>query len=260
MTLKSEVKYIQEILLNSWPAKEYFFLNGWILRFTDGVTSRANSVLPLNYNGNKNTIDRDIGIVENAYKIYGLPPIFTMHDYYEPKYLRSKLIEKGYEEVSFTTTMGAKVTDLNYLKVNNDYNYEIHAYRTNEFNEFLAKYSKRPIEEQQIIKEICERINIPQKRFILAKDESSVIGTTMGVLNVDYSLYIADVLVKPNYRRRRIASSMLIKLIKEWAELNGVINIWLQVENENEIAIKYYENLGLKGLFNYYYLQKSLKS
>ncbi|MFX1358398.1 MAG: GNAT family N-acetyltransferase [Promethearchaeota archaeon] len=259
MISKNEVRQIQETLLNVWPAKEHFFLNGWILRFTNGVTSRANSVLPLNYYGNKNKIDSDIDIVEKAYKIYGLPSIFTMHDYHEPKYLREKLIERGYKEVSLTTTMGASITDINYCSLNTDYNYEIHNDRVSEFNEFLAKYSKRSIEQQFIIKKICKRIKIPQTRFILTKDGNNVIGTTMGVLSVYVSLYIADVFVNPKYRRKKIASSMLINLIKDLAPNNRAINIWLQVEVENKVAIKFYEHLGLKSLFNYYYLQKSVK-
>lgn len=256
MISKNEVRLIQETLLNTWPAKEFFFLNGWILRFTNGVTSRANSVLPLIYYGNKSTIDNDIESVENAYKIYGLPSIFTMHDYHEPKYLREKLIERGYEEISLTTTMGAPITNISYSEFNSDYNYEIQDDRTIEFNEFLAKYSKRSIEEQYIIEEICKRIKIPQKRFVLVKDGNKVIGTTMGVLSINSSLYIADVLVNPKYRRKKIASSMLINLINEWAPYKRDIKIWLQVEIENEIAIKFYDNLGLKRLFNYYYLQK----
>jgi hypothetical protein len=47
MLKRDEVIFVQEIANNCWPAKEYFFLNGWILRFTDGATSRANSVIPL---------------------------------------------------------------------------------------------------------------------------------------------------------------------------------------------------------------------
>ncbi|MFX1314026.1 MAG: hypothetical protein ACFFHD_15680, partial [Promethearchaeota archaeon] len=95
MRSKNLVRSLQENLINSWPAQYYFFHNGWILRFNDGVTSRANSVIPLNYYGNKTTIYKDIEIVERAYRKYNLPTIFMMHDYYKPSYLRYKLIERG---------------------------------------------------------------------------------------------------------------------------------------------------------------------
>ena len=64
ITKKNKVRKLQEIFLNSWPAKDYFFLNGWILRFTEGVTWRSNTVIPLNYHGTKKTLGEDIHKVE----------------------------------------------------------------------------------------------------------------------------------------------------------------------------------------------------
>ena len=71
--------------MNSWPAKYNFFLNGWILRFNEGVTSRANSVFPISYTGTQKKLDSDIDIVEKAYDAYKLPAVYTMHEFYEPK-------------------------------------------------------------------------------------------------------------------------------------------------------------------------------
>ena len=70
MTVLKEVKRFQEFLMNAWPAEQYYFLNGWILRFTKGVTYRANSVMPINYTGNSTSIENDIEMVENAYKSF----------------------------------------------------------------------------------------------------------------------------------------------------------------------------------------------
>ncbi|MFX1493342.1 MAG: hypothetical protein ACFFBZ_03600, partial [Promethearchaeota archaeon] len=99
MKSKNLVCRLLENLINSWPAQYYFFHNGWILRFNDGVTSRANSVIPLNYYGNKRTIAKDIDIVESAYQKYNLSTVFMMHDFYKPSYLRNKLIERGYKDL-----------------------------------------------------------------------------------------------------------------------------------------------------------------
>ena len=70
MTSIKEVKRFQEFLMNAWPAEQYYFLNGWILRFTKGVTYRANSVIPINYTGNSAFFENDIKMVENAYKSF----------------------------------------------------------------------------------------------------------------------------------------------------------------------------------------------
>lgn len=111
MKSKREIKRFQEFLINSWPAKYYYFLNGWILRFNDGITSRANSVFPVSYTRTQKTLDKDIDIVEKAYKAHNLPPVFTMHEFHEPKKLRDKLLKRGYQAYDHTSALGIKIED-----------------------------------------------------------------------------------------------------------------------------------------------------
>ena len=255
MVSAKEVKTFQEFLMNAWPAEQYFFLNGWILRFTKGVTYRANSVIPVNYNGNKTSIESDVERVEAAYKSYNLPTIFTMHEYFEPKKLDEKLRERGYIKQDPTNALLMEVNDLDLREINNEINYELFNDRVDGFCSLLAKFTKRDEYQQEIIKEITSRINVQNKCFVIAKLEGKPIGTLMGVLNPQGFVYIADVLVVPEFRRQKIATSMLKTVIKEWAIPNGAKNIWLQVELENTIAMSLYRNLGMHKVYSYYYLR-----
>ena len=119
MKSKKEIKQFQEFLLNSWPAKHYFFLNGWILRFTDGITSRANSVFPIRYTGNDETLENDIDIIEKAYRAHNLPPVFTMHELYEPESLKDKLLTRGYELYDHTRALGVGIDEIQSIKILN---------------------------------------------------------------------------------------------------------------------------------------------
>lgn len=244
--------------MNAWPAEKYFFLNGWILRFTKGVTYRANSFIPINYIGNSNSIETDINMVENAYKSFNLPTIFTMHEYFEPKELDGALRNRGYVEQDRTNALLMQVQNLDLKHINNEFNYEIHSERVNEFSSLLAKFTKRDRYQQEIIKEITSRIVVPKKCFILAKWRGEPIGTLMGVLNPLNYVYIADVFVVPEFRHQKIASSMLKTMIKEWTMSNGAEKIWLQVEQKNHKAMRLYENLGMKKVYSYYYLRKDI--
>ena len=256
MKSSKKIKRYQEFLMNSWPANHYYFLNGWILRFNDGVTSRSNSAFPLRYTGNQKTIDNDIDVVEQAYGAHYLPPVFTMHEFHEPKNLKAKLLKRGYHTFDYTNALGIKIADIEQTSINNDFKYEFHDTRINHFSDFLARFSHRNEKEQVVINEITRRIIIPKKKFIIVRNQDTVVGTLMAVLNPQGYLYIGDVLVHPDYRRQKIATSAFLKLMNEWAEPYGVKFVWLQVEKENLGALNLYRHLGMKKLYSYYYMKK----
>ena len=87
-----------------------------------------------------------------------------------------------------------------------------------------------------MITKLTKRIRIPEKIFEIVRLEDNIIGTMMGVIVGKKFLYIADVLVHPDYRRKNIASTMLYQLIHQWAEKKGTQYVWLQVEENNKIA------------------------
>ncbi len=256
---KDDIMFLQEILMNSWPAHHYYFLHGWVLRFTDGVTSRANSVFPLHYTGNLNELDKDITLTEKAYQSFNLSTIFTIPEFFEPSNLPDKLLKNGYQQLGcITHTLILSIQNLRNEVVNEDFTYLIISDRRKEISSFLGKYSKRDQGSQKILDALTKRIIIPQKRFIIAQYEQKVIGTLMGILDPHGFLYIVDVLVDPDFNRRKIATSMFFKLINDWAIPNGAKNIWLQVEIENAKAMNLYTKLGFEKAYSYYYLEKQL--
>ena len=258
MFKKKKIKQLQEILMNCWPAYHYFFLNGWILRFTGGVTARANSVFPLNYHGKPNDLERDLNLVEKAYKVYNLPTIFTIPEVFEPNNLDLKLKERGYQQLGcITNTMIISIENSRDEVINEEFTYIFHTKRVEEISNFLARYSKRNKEEQKVLEALTNRIVIPKKRFIVASYDNEVVGTLLGILDPHGYLYIVDVLVHPNFRQQKIATSMFFKIIKNWGTSNGIEKIWLQVEAENQEAMNLYTKLGFDKVYSYYYLIKN---
>lgn len=256
MKSKKEIKRFQEFLLNSWPAKYYFFLNGWILRFNEGITSRANSVFPVRYTGNHKTLGMDIEIVENAYKTYGLPAVFTMHDFYEPKNLREILLSRGYHSFDHTTALGLDIDQFQPQETNNDFEYFFSNSRVKEISNFLSIYSRWNEVDQSVLQEINTRIIVPRKCYMITKLEESIIGTLLAVLVPQGYLYIGDVFIHPDYRRKNVATSMLNKLVDEWGLKNKAKYIWLQVEKNNIKALNLYRKNGMKEIYNYFYMKR----
>ena len=253
---KKEVKSLQEFLMNSWPANHYYFLNGWILRFTNGVTSRANSVFPIRYTGTQETLNNDIFLVEKAYRAHNLEPVYTMPEFHEPNNLKEKLLKQGYYSFDHTIALGIKIEEIQRLNINDDFEYNILDTRIEEISEFLARFSKRSEYEQKIIQKINQRIVIPNKCYILTKCNNEIVGTLLAVLVPQGYMYVGDVFVHPDYRKRKIATSMLIKLIDEWAIANRVNHIWLQVEKNNNKALNLYHKFGMNKLYTYFYMKR----
>ena len=249
-----KVKTIQEIFLNSWPAKEYYFLNGWILRLNEGITDRANAVIPLRYTG-KN-LDEDISKVETIYEERSINPSFMVHDHYEPRNLKTSLISRGYHIITPTIVMSVPIQEIVFPKIDIKYKYSFNNKRENYFANFISKFTHWSKQEQEVITKLTNRINIPNKIFVEVQLNRDIIGTMMGVIERNKYIYIADVLVHPKYRNERIATTMLYKMLEELGYDKGAQIIWLQVEEDNKKAINLYKKLGMKPLFHYSYLKK----
>ncbi|NEQ27386.1 MAG: GNAT family N-acetyltransferase, partial [Microcoleus sp. SIO2G3] len=77
MAIESKlIRRIEERSLNAWAAPRSILLDGWILRFADGYTKRANSVSVL-YPSNRSTEEK-LQICQQIYAQQNLPLIFRM--------------------------------------------------------------------------------------------------------------------------------------------------------------------------------------
>ncbi|MFI6786758.1 GNAT family N-acetyltransferase [Nonomuraea sp. NPDC050383] len=85
----------------AWPAFERQSYGDWILRYADGVTKRANSVLPL---GRPADLGAAIGAAEEFYTARGTRTAFSMGSGAVPE-LDAELDRRGYEVVDPTAVM-----------------------------------------------------------------------------------------------------------------------------------------------------------
>ncbi|GAA2584095.1 GNAT family N-acetyltransferase [Actinomadura fulvescens] len=93
---------MDDLVAAAWPAPFSQDMGGWRLRHADGVTKRANSVLPL---GDPGPVDAAIEGVERFYAGLGLPAVFSMAAGACPAGLDGTLAERGYARLDPTLVM-----------------------------------------------------------------------------------------------------------------------------------------------------------
>src|ERR1035437_2748270 len=85
---------LEEIALNAWPALETIQLDGWVIRYAQGVTKRSNSVNPI-YESVQN-INEKIDFCEKFYRSKAIPVCFKITEIAQPFGLDEMLDTRGY--------------------------------------------------------------------------------------------------------------------------------------------------------------------
>ena len=79
----------------TWPAATMERLDGWILRFNDGVTHRANSVFTVDFPEGSDAAAA-IAAAEAFFAAHGQPPCFMISPASIPRDLDRRLAARGY--------------------------------------------------------------------------------------------------------------------------------------------------------------------
>jgi ribosomal protein S18 acetylase RimI-like enzyme len=247
--MKEQVILYQELTTNSWPPKSIISLNGWKIRISEGVTMRANSVSPLNYEGDD--LKKDVEYVESIYKRNNLPIIFQLADYYQPYNLYEFLIDRGYKEVDETIVMIAQINEIIDIPINSNFNFIASETNLERWIDDFKTIRPEGVTRIEGMKKIIQRLKEPKPCFFSAEEEEPVaVGLTVTEREfmVIYNMYTHQ-----KYRRQGIAKSLLAKMIEK-GKKDKVKNIYLQVEADNYGAIKLYSKIGMKECYRYRYL------
>lgn len=252
--MENKIIFFQETIHKAWTAEDSVLYKGWILRLSEGVTRRANSILPLRYFG-ENLIE-DIKNVETIYESRNLPITFQVADYYQPEILVETLLSLGYESIDETIVMSRNLEDWRSTQKESLTSYITHLDVDNFWYENLEKLSQHPHDRTIGLKKIIERS--PYGKVICyAEKEERVVGTVLGIIE-DNIIGIYNLIVDKNYRREGIGTNIMIKTLN-WAKNNGIKTAYLAVEKENRSAYNLYVNLGFTCIYSYKYFVKNNK-
>lgn len=242
------INQIEEIQFNAWPALRSMAYDGWILRLSEGVTRRSNSISPIN----KSHLDvhEKISYCEKLYRDAGLPVIFKLTRDVYPVDLDSILEQKGY---AFDAETSVQVLNLSNIDPCSDDLVRI----TNDLDSSWLEhfidhngYDKNKLDQYgNIIRQIK-----PLTGFADLYVQGQHAGCGLGVVQDDF-LGLFDIVIAPEYRQKGLGKE-LVNSIMAWGKDQGAKTAYLQVMTDNPAGLNLYRRLGFKEIYKYWYRVK----
>lgn len=235
-----DVAALERLARRAWPARETEHRSGWELRFADGFSRRANSVLPIGDAGG------DVGsMVDEArrwYRARGLPLRFRMTPLAGPG-VGGSLRELGFVPADETVVMAGalaasehEVGDVVVTDTPDDSWVDL--------QHRIAGAAREPVAGWR---GILERIEPPA---MFASLGSSAAG--MAVVDGDAAGFF-QIVVAPARRRVGLGSALMDVLTRR-AIAAGARWGWLQVQTSNTPALALYRGRGYREVYRYQYL------
>lgn len=238
------IREIEEAALNAWPAHQQKLYDGWLLRFANGYTKRANSVMPV-YRSVLD-VDEKIDHCEEVYRQMGLPPVFRLTPLAEEN-LDVVLAGRGYQKLDPTRVM---ILDLAAWEASSLPKTPCRELPLEQWMGVFSEISGSLVEKQPAHAEILRGILSP---YIMTALEISGrwVACGLGVLERDW-FGLFDIVTHRAYRQQGLGTQLVAGLL-HWAKAQGAQKSYLQVMENNIPALGLYTKLGYADIYGYWY-------
>ena len=233
---------VEEACLNGWPALREVLLDGWVLRFSAGLTRRANSANPL-----RPVSHVDLRSCEALYRRVGLPTIVRVLSLIDPL-VDDRLAEAGYTEEGESCALYAPIEDIAGVR---DPDVTLLEQPTAEWFGAMAALQNHSSEQAATYRRIVGRLAIPAAFAALSGGEGAV-ALAYGTLHNGLLCY--ESVITDNRWRRQGSGRRIVNALTAWARDEGAVGACLEVEAHNAPARALYDAIGLKReLYRYHY-------
>ena len=246
--MEAAIKTLEELSYNAHPSLNTMFYDGWMLRFADGYTNRANSVNMLC--PSQIPLAGKIAFCESIYTKQKLPTVFKITPL--SLVVDSVLAERGYEVVTPTNLMTMMLpksfaTDFNASVVSEGIN---EAWQSNYFRLNQTNADKIPA-AKQIQGNIVNRA-----LTVTLSEKDEVMAYGLCVVEQAYA-GLFDIVVSSQHRRKGYGRNICTSLLHNAFQC-GAQKAYLQVVADNAGAIALYEKLEFVDLYRYWYRVKHI--
>ena len=241
MSDRALIQALETRLVNAWPAFEIEVADGWLLRFAEGYSKRANAATPLMADSRL-----DDGLVEHilgAFEARGIDPCFRLTGM-EASGADAALSERGFVAYDPSLCMTAAIEP----DLDGDEAVEIEPVAKPDWIEAAARAYGGDKSNHDILGRIVRRIREPAAFATLNLDGQAAAWGFAVAERGFVGLY--DIVVAPDLRGlglgRRLVSSLMA-----WGREAGAARAYLQMRESNEVAGALYASLGFATAYRY---------
>lgn len=239
------IQTIEELSLNAWFPLQQLLYDGWILRFANGYTKRANSVNPV-YPGTKNVYEK----IERCKQIYlnkNLKPVFRLTPLAHPENLDEILANAGFEKKD---SVSVQILDLVTLQTQTTTSVHIWTTLSQQWLDNYSRFAEVSPQDHTSLTGILHNI-ASEKCFAILLKGNQVVACGLGVLERDY-IGLFEIITAKEQRRKGFGRELVLAIL-DWAKNKGATQAYLQVVRDNEAAFKLYATLGFQEIYQYFY-------
>lgn len=242
------IQTIEELAMNAWPALQTILYDGWVIRFANGYTRRANSIIPV-YSEQLAAQDK-LAECEHLYQVRGLPVIFKLNGEQEARALDDLLAARGYQAEASTWVQTMALDGQNFTI---DPRIVLEAEPGEAWQAGFARLSGLAAARKDTHHQMLLAI-LPAKCFAALVVNGEVRACGLAVLQAGWVGFF-DIVVDAGCRRQGLGEAIMRSLLG-WAQQNGARNAYLQVMKNNPPALSLYAKLGFRPAYSYWYRVK----
>jgi ribosomal protein S18 acetylase RimI-like enzyme len=236
---------LEELALTTWPALQQWLYDGWVVRFAEGHTRRANSVNPL-YRSRRDPAAK-IAQCEQWYAAAKLPTVFRLNQHTATAGIDRLLDARGYQRVDQSLTLHRR---LGRLPISNKPRGTLRSEQLADWLERYCQLSGKALDQQGTHKALLQATPSPHI-FATLWDRDQVVACAVGVIYAQ-ALSVVDVVTSPQHRQQGYGTSLLAQICA-WARSLGASDAALQVQGDNTAARGLYARLGFREVYSYWY-------
>jgi len=244
-------KRIEELSLNHWPALVTTVCGGWLLRYADGHTKRANSVSAIyGEEGKEKELSERIAWCERRFAELGVPSVFKITPFDRPAGLDGLLEKRDYAKVD---TVSVQAVGLAGLPAPDRRDVRIPERLPEEWLDRFCRMSGAAASFQPTMQRMLENIRV-KKGFAAVLHEGKVAACGLGVVE-DGWIGLHDIVTDADFRNRGLGERLVRNLL-HWGKENGASRAYLAVLADNAPALRLYGKVGFAEVYRYWYRVK----